>query len=90
MAAFDVPEAIAVSRTAVCAGGLAAVTRLQAVGLYLGYLAYYWWVGVGREALKGGEGGLEGLRSRRVKMWWVDGTRAMAGEACWRSRNRVL
>lgn len=39
------PEAIAVSRTTVCAagGGLAALTRLQSVALYGGYLAYYWW-----------------------------------------------
>lgn len=42
MAAFDVPEAIAVGRTAMCAGGLAALTRLQAAGYYLGVLAYYW------------------------------------------------
>lgn len=43
MAVFDVPEAIAVSRTAMCAGGgLAALTRLQAAGYYLGTLAYYW------------------------------------------------
>lgn len=44
MAAFDVPEAIAVGRTAMCSGGLAALTRLQAAGFYLGVLAYYWWV----------------------------------------------
>ena len=44
MAAFDVPEAIAVSRSTVCAAGsgLAALTRLQAAALYGGYLAYYW------------------------------------------------
>lgn len=42
MAVFDVPEAIAVTRTAMCSGGLAAVTRLQAAGFYLGWLAYYW------------------------------------------------
>ncbi|KAL4423131.1 hypothetical protein ABPG77_004814 [Micractinium sp. CCAP 211/92] len=42
MAAFDVPEAIAVGRTAMCTGGLAALTRLQAAGFYLGVLAYYW------------------------------------------------
>ncbi len=43
MAVFDVPESIAVSRTAMCTGGgLAAVTRLQAAGYYLGVLAYYW------------------------------------------------
>ena len=42
MALFDVPEAIAVSRTAACAGGLGALTRVQAAGYYLGVLAYYW------------------------------------------------
>lgn len=42
MAVFDVPEAISVSRTALCTGGLAALTRLQAAGYYLGTLAYYW------------------------------------------------
>lgn len=42
MAVFDVPESISVSRTAVCSGGLAALTRLQAAGYYLGTLAYYW------------------------------------------------
>lgn len=44
MAVFDVPEAIAVSRTAICSagGGLASLTRLQAAGFYLGVLAYYW------------------------------------------------
>jgi hypothetical protein len=43
MAVFDLPEAIAVGRTAMCtAGGLAAVTRMQAAGYYLGVLAYYW------------------------------------------------
>lgn len=43
MAMFDVPEAIAVGRGLMCAGGgLAAVTRMQAAGYYLGTLAYYW------------------------------------------------
>ena len=51
MAVFDVPEAIAVSRTAMCAaaasggamGGLGAgLTRVEAAGYYLGVLAYYW------------------------------------------------
>jgi hypothetical protein len=44
MALFDVPEAIAVSRTAICAAGgqLAQLTRIQAAGFYLGVLAYYW------------------------------------------------
>lgn len=42
MAVFDVPETISVSRTALCTGGLAALTRLQAAGYYLGTLAYYW------------------------------------------------
>lgn len=43
MAAFDLPEAIAVSRRALCsAGGLAALSRLQAFGYYGGVLAYYW------------------------------------------------
>lgn len=44
MAAFDVPEAIAVSRTAMCAagGGAAALTRLQALGYYGGVLLYFW------------------------------------------------
>lgn len=40
MALFDVPEAIAVGRAAMCAGG--AVSRLQAAGYYLGVLAYFW------------------------------------------------
>lgn len=55
MAAFDVPEAIAVGRTAMCGGGLAALTRLQAAGYYLGVLAYYWWGG-GVEVGGGGRG----------------------------------
>ena len=44
MAVFDVPENIAVSRTAICAAGgkLLHLTRIQAVGFYLGVLAYYW------------------------------------------------
>ncbi|KAI7840166.1 hypothetical protein COHA_005949 [Chlorella ohadii] len=42
MAVFDVPEAISVSRTALCTNGLAALTRLQTAGYYLGTLAYYW------------------------------------------------
>lgn len=43
MALYDVPEAIAVSRTAMCAGGgAAALTRLQALGYYGGVLLYFW------------------------------------------------
>ena len=43
-ALFDVPEAIAVSRTAVCAAGgsFAALTRLQTLGYYSGVLLYFW------------------------------------------------
>ncbi|KAK9809330.1 hypothetical protein WJX73_005806 [Symbiochloris irregularis] len=40
-ALFDVPEAIAVSRIAVCKTGLA-LTRIQAASYYMGMLAYYW------------------------------------------------
>jgi hypothetical protein len=53
MAVFDVPEAIAVSRTAMCNGET--VTRLQAAGYYLGILAFYWCV-------PGGGRGRAGLR----------------------------
>ncbi|KAL3147784.1 hypothetical protein ABBQ32_002515 [Trebouxia sp. C0010 RCD-2024] len=43
MALFDVPEAIAVSRTKICtAGGVLHLTRLQAGAYYMGMLAYYW------------------------------------------------
>ena len=44
MAVFDVPEAIAVPRTALCAAGgaLWPLSRLQAAGYYAGALAYYW------------------------------------------------
>ncbi|KAK9823894.1 hypothetical protein WJX72_006230 [[Myrmecia] bisecta] len=43
MAVFDVPEAIAVARSAICsAGSIAGLTRLQASAYYLGMLAYYW------------------------------------------------
>lgn len=43
-AAFDVPEAIAVSRTASClaGGSFAALTRIQTLGYYLGVLLYFW------------------------------------------------
>ena len=43
-ALFDVPEAIAVSRTAACAtgGSFAALTRLQTLGYYFGVLLYFW------------------------------------------------
>lgn len=43
-AIFDIPEAIAVSRTAICAAGgsLAALTRLQVLGFYGGVLLYFW------------------------------------------------
>jgi len=43
-AVFDVPEAIAVSRTAVCTAGgsFASLTRLQSLGLYGGVLMYFW------------------------------------------------
>ncbi|KAL6778167.1 hypothetical protein ACKKBG_A17180 [Auxenochlorella protothecoides x Auxenochlorella symbiontica] len=40
MAAFDAPEAIAVSRDLLCAGR--ELNRLQALGYYGGVLAYYW------------------------------------------------
>lgn len=40
MAAFDVPEAVALGRTALCAG--AALSRLQAAGYYGGVLLYFW------------------------------------------------
>ncbi|DBB07470.1 TPA: hypothetical protein ACH3X3_008941 [Trebouxia sp. C0006] len=43
MALFDVPEAIAVSRTQICnAGGIKELSRLQAGAYYMGMLAYYW------------------------------------------------
>lgn len=43
MAVFDVPEAIAVSRTQICsAGSIRQLSRLQAGAYYLGMLAYYW------------------------------------------------
>ena len=42
MAAYDVPAAVAVGRTAVCAGKAASLTRLQGAAFYGGLLAYYW------------------------------------------------
>ncbi|GFR41995.1 hypothetical protein Agub_g2809, partial [Astrephomene gubernaculifera] len=44
MGLYDVPELIAVSRTAMCAAGgsLEPLSRLQAVSYYGGMLAYYW------------------------------------------------
>uniref|UniRef100_A0A7S1T4N1 Calcineurin-like phosphoesterase domain-containing protein n=1 Tax=Tetraselmis chuii TaxID=63592 RepID=A0A7S1T4N1_9CHLO len=42
MAVFDIPEAIALGRTAVCTSGWDSLTRLQYLGYYLGVLAYYW------------------------------------------------
>uniref|UniRef100_A0A7S0RR47 Uncharacterized protein n=1 Tax=Chlamydomonas leiostraca TaxID=1034604 RepID=A0A7S0RR47_9CHLO len=44
MALFDIPEAVAVVRTAMCAAGgtLTTVTRLQAIAYYGGMMAYYW------------------------------------------------
>lgn len=44
MAFFDVPEAIAVARTTVCGdnGSIDELTRLQTIGLYGGYLLYFW------------------------------------------------
>ncbi|GLI59475.1 hypothetical protein VaNZ11_001358 [Volvox africanus] len=44
MDVYDVPELIAVARTAVCAAGgsLEPITRLQAVSYYAGMLSYYW------------------------------------------------
>jgi hypothetical protein len=44
MALFDVPEAIAVSRTAMCAAGGSSVTltRIQTLGYYAGVLGYFW------------------------------------------------
>ncbi|KAH7619432.1 hypothetical protein NADE_006274 [Nannochloris sp. 'desiccata'] len=43
-AIFDIPEAIAVSRTAMCTAGgtIAALTRLQTLGYYGGVLLYFW------------------------------------------------
>lgn len=43
-AVFDVPEAIAVSRNAICAAGgsLASLSRLQVLGYYGGVLLYFW------------------------------------------------
>lgn len=43
-AVFDVPEAIAVSRSAACsaAGSFASLTRLQTFGYYIGVLLYFW------------------------------------------------
>ncbi|KAK2079809.1 hypothetical protein QBZ16_002204 [Prototheca wickerhamii] len=41
MAAYDIPEAIAVARGQLCETG-PALTRLQALGFYGGMLAYYW------------------------------------------------
>ena len=47
MAVYDIPEAIAVVRNAVCAApntaaGFASLTRLQVLAYYGGMLAYYW------------------------------------------------
>jgi len=42
MAVYDVPEAIAVGRAAMCAGRAAGLTRLQGASFYGGLLAYYW------------------------------------------------
>ena len=42
MAVYDVPEAIAVGRAAVCAGKAASLTWLQGLSFYGGLLAYYW------------------------------------------------
>lgn len=44
MAFFDVPEAIVVARTTVCAenGSIDDLNRLQTIGLYGGYLLYFW------------------------------------------------
>ncbi|KXZ46777.1 hypothetical protein GPECTOR_40g511 [Gonium pectorale] len=44
MSLYDVPEMIAVARTAMCAAGgsLDPISRLQAVCYYAGMLAYYW------------------------------------------------
>jgi len=43
-AIFDIPEAIAVSRTAMCTAGgtIAALTRIQTLGYYGGVLLYFW------------------------------------------------
>eukprot|EP00873_Tetraselmis_striata_P039964 jgi/Tetstr1/460228/TSEL_005543.t1 len=42
MAVFDIPEAIALGRVAVCSAGWGSLTRLQYLGYYAGVLAYYW------------------------------------------------
>ncbi|BDA40538.1 hypothetical protein COCOBI_01-1910 [Coccomyxa sp. Obi] len=42
MALFDVPEAIAVTRTAMCSATAAPLSRFQGLAYYLGMLAYYW------------------------------------------------
>ncbi|GIL77238.1 hypothetical protein Vretifemale_6729 [Volvox reticuliferus] len=44
MSVYDVPELIAVARTAMCeaGGSLEPITRLQAVSYYAGMLSYYW------------------------------------------------
>jgi hypothetical protein len=43
-AIFDIPEAIAVSRTAMCTAGgtMATLTRIQTLGYYGGVLLYFW------------------------------------------------
>mmetsp|Transcript_9811 Transcript_9811/g.28079 ORF Transcript_9811/g.28079 Transcript_9811/m.28079 type:complete len:490 (-) Transcript_9811:369-1838(-) len=43
MSLFDLPEAIALGRMAMCSeGGWASLSRPQSLGYYLGVLAYYW------------------------------------------------
>lgn len=44
MAAYDVPEAIAVARSAVCSAGgsIASLSRLETIGYFVGSLMYFW------------------------------------------------
>jgi len=44
MAVYDVPEAIAVARTAVCSAGgsISSLGRLEAIGYFSGSLVYFW------------------------------------------------
>lgn len=42
MAAFDLPEVVAISRGRICSAGLSSLTRVETLGFYLGCLAYLW------------------------------------------------
>lgn len=51
MAVYDIPEAIAVARNAVCsasnvADGFAGLSRVQVLAYYAGMLAYYWMLAI--------------------------------------------